>query len=234
MKPFKHFVIIKFNYPEGCDKIETKKQVLKWISLDSLRKQTNKDFVLVLITDMELSSEGFGEYIFSLNWKDKIKKMCDGYEWIITTRMDADDFVTPDFIQTIQDNFEKKDKLVISPNCSIYDVRSDKLISSRFFGNTTLNNLSMIEKVDNLETVYVRTHGEMGKLYPTKWIDKILWTWVIWGGCIQSNKRKSDYFDSGQMELNKGNCQYYINLIKKFDDKITNIEKTNKDTNKND
>lgn len=227
MKKFKHFVIIKFNYPEGYKGIETKKQVLKWLSLDSLRKQTNKDFVLVLITDMELSSEGFGEYIFSLNWKDKVKKMSEDYEWIITTRMDADDFVTPDFIQKIQDNFEEKDKLVLSPNCSIYDVRTDKLMTNKFHNKTTLNNLSLIEKTDNIDTVYVRTHGEIGKFYPVKWLDECLWTWVIWGGCIQSNRRKPDYFDSGTIKPKSITDINYFNLIKKFDDKITKINEVN-------
>lgn len=221
----KHFVIIKFNYPEGYPLLDTKKQFLKWICMDSLRKQTNKDFIPVIISDVPLSSEGFGEFIISLNWKDKVKEMIKGYDYVITTRLDSDDFVTPDFIQTIRDNFEEKDKLVIQLDGYVYDVRTKKLIDNTLFRKLTSSILSFVEKADGAEFCYVGEHGKMCKLYQTKWVNEKSSVWCINDGSIQSITRNPEYFSKGMKEYKREIFKDKLDLVDKLNELFT--KKTN-------
>ena len=191
---FKHFVVVKFDYPENYPHLPTKKQQLRWVLLESLRNQTNTNFVLVFNSTMPIPHEGFGEIIISPCWKDKVKDAAKDYEYIITTRLDGDDFVTKDFIQTIQDAFEEKDKLVLEFNGWVYETRVKKLVRKWTFPNYVMNSFSFVEKSDNVETCYVRAHGKMKSLYEVKWTDKKIHIWCINEESLRASFQKPEQF----------------------------------------
>ena len=179
MKKFKHFVIIKFDYPDEYEFLDVKKQQLRWTCLESLRKQTNTEFVMVFNSSIPMPHEGFGELIVSTTWKDKVRDAAKDYEYVITTRLDGDDFVGPDFIQNIQDNFEESDKMVFVSGGWIYDFKTKRLTNNWMAKSYTTNYISFIEKADNIETCYVRAHGKMKDYYNVKRDAKRTHIWVI-------------------------------------------------------
>lgn len=228
---FKHFVIIKFDYPEGYEFIATKKQQLRWTCLESLRNQTNTEFVMVFNSTIPMPHEGFGELIVSPCWKDKVREAAQDYEYVITTRLDGDDFVTPDFIKTIQDNFEEKDKLVMVTDGWIYETRVKKLVPKYTFPNYVMNAFSFIEKSDNIETCYVKAHGRMKKYYDVKWIHKKTHIWCINEESLRACARKPEMYVAGNKDcreelfkINKEMYERILFVIDKLNDKIRRIK----------
>jgi len=179
MPKFKHFVIVKFDYPEGYRFLATKKQQLRWGLCDSLRRQTNTEFVMVFNSTMPMPHEGFAELIISPCWKDKVREAAKDYEYVITTRLDGDDFVTPDFIQKIQDEFVEKNKLVIVPRGWIYDSKTKRLTNNWMTTSYTTNAIRFIERSDDMQSCYVREHGKMGKLFDVKRMEDKIHIWCI-------------------------------------------------------
>jgi len=178
-KKFKHFIIVKFDYPEGYPYLHIKKQQLRWCLLDSLRNQTNKEFVLVFNSTIPMPHEGFGEMIISPCWKDKVREAAKDYEYVITTRIDGDDFVTLDFVEKIQNAFEEKDKLILQQDGWTYETRQKKLVKNWMFQSYISNCFSFIEKADNINTCYVEAHGLMNKKYEVKKIHEKIHIWCI-------------------------------------------------------
>lgn len=202
---FKHFVIVKFDYPENYKFLATKKQQLRWALCDSLRRQTNTNFVMVFNSTVPMPHEGFGELIISPCWKDKVMEAAKDYEYVITTRLDGDDFVTPEFIQTIQDQFEEKNKLVLMQGGWIYDSKTKKLTDNWMCKSYTTNALSFIERSDDFESCYVREHGKMKRLYEVKRTDKQIHIWVIneesLRAGLQRDGKYTDEFEDTRQKL---------------------------------
>ena len=236
MRPrFKHFVIVKFDYPEGYPFMIWKKDQLRWCLLQSLRNQTNKEFVLVFNSTHPMPHEGFGEMIISPVWKDKVREAAEDYDYVITTRLDGDDFVTPDFIQTIQDNFEETDKLILQPNGWIYETRTKMLVDSFVTPTMVLNNFSFIEKVDkedplSVQSCYVWAHSMIGKKYKIKFIEEKIHIWCINQESLKAISRPPSRFikeKPNQLEEFKKLHKIYpsiINIIDVRNDTIKRIK----------
>lgn len=233
-KKFKHFVIVKFDYPENYPFLATKKQQLRWALLDSLRRQTNTEFVMVFNSTMPMPHEGFGELIVSPCWKDKVREAAKDYEYVITTRLDGDDFVTPDFIQTIQDNFEEKHQLVLMPSGWIYDSKTKRLTDNWMAKSYTTNYLSFIERSDDFDSCYVREHGKMKKLFDVKRIEEQIHIWCINEESLRAGlQRDGKYTDNHEDTRNKlyekdPLCEEIVRRIDIFNNRIKEAKNANK------
>ena len=215
MNLFKHFIIIKFDYPEGSKIFYTKLQQLRWIMLETLRHQTNTEFVMVFNSTSPMPHEGFGELIISPVWKDKVRKAAEDYEYIITTRLDGDDFVTPDFIEKIQANFEPEHNLVLEPNGWIFETRVNKVVKNYRFGKFVMNAFSLIEKTDEIKTCYYMPHSHIKRHHKVKWIED-----KIHIRCINRQSLRAAYLDPKKIVKNFPNLR---NEITEIDDRYTNI-----------
>lgn len=237
MKPkFKHFVIVKFDYPENYKFLDTKKQQLRWALCDSLRKQTNTEFVMVFNSTMPMPHEGFGELIISPCWKDKVRESAKDYEYVITTRLDGDDFVTHDFIEKIQDAFEEKDKLVLVPKGWIYDCKTKRLTNNWMTTSYTTNAISFIEKSDNMQSCYVREHGKMGKFFDVKRLEDKIHIWCINEESLRAGLQRDGKFTDHLPDISKELFEKYppaeeiINRINIWNKRINDMKE--KDDNK--
>lgn len=232
MRKFKHFIIIKFDYPAGYPFFDTKSQQLRWTCLETLRNQTCREFVMVFNSTSPMPHEGFGELIISPCWKDKVRDAAKDYEYVITTRLDGDDFVAPDFVEQIQKNFEETEKLILATDGWIYDARVDKAVDNWTYKRYVMNSFSFIEKSDNIETCYVRPHSKMKMHYKVKWIDKKLHIWCINLESLKAWTKPSEYYMGDRpdkkeeiISLHPERYGLILKRVMQFNDMIGRIKK---------
>jgi hypothetical protein len=141
---YTHFIITQFNlrdFPLSNNKdydswlIWTRNRIelFRNYCLPSIINQSNKSFIWLLYFDSDTPPE-FNEFILELKTYPWIKIcFCNGFEgfnkdyinevkvrlpeavkWVITSRIDNDDCLHRDAIQTIQTNFVEKHKFILS------------------------------------------------------------------------------------------------------------------------
>lgn len=102
-------------------------------------------------------------------------------EWILTTRLDNDDILEPDFVETVQAQFCEREG-VIDVEGRQYDTATGKYYTvDRRYPNSPF--ITLVEKGANPKTVFHKTHTDLHKDY--KWSayvkGKPLYTQVIHG-----------------------------------------------------
>lgn len=145
-KKIKHFVIMRFftfddpKYPYDIYDVNFLKQqiILARNALGSLENQTNKNFDLVFMVNSKFFSDSKYEFIFSLLKnstslpitfikRNDIKLLTKGaineYDYVITSRMDFDDFIYKDAIAIAQSKVDECDSILAHGYCKGYIYR---------------------------------------------------------------------------------------------------------------
>jgi hypothetical protein len=204
----KHFVWIRFKYAADDKMLPIRTRYLNEICLESLRRQTNKNFQIVISgcadapVELQLSS---------------IKKLRDYHgddEFIITTRIDSDDIALPNFIAEIQNNFVPQTKIVLDPYGYAYDVRIDKL--AQYNSPHTSAFLSFIDYGKNAQYCNAYPHPQMGQHFTVRHIKKYCRIFCINSNSMLSSQRRPGSFTSG-LEINKSPYLDYITKLKELD-----------------
>jgi len=152
--------------------------LLENITGQTILSQTNKNFRWLLACNPNTSPElrhklellsqkiGFTPY-FIEPWLENIanvgKNLCQksGHDFLITTRLDADDGISTDFVALVQEEFCKQDFEFISFNLGLQkNLEDSEAFPFCYWGKSTYNNFkSLIERADNPKTVYCATLG---------------------------------------------------------------------------
>ena len=143
-KMFKHFIIVRFfsfedpKYPYDIYDPEflSKQLVLaKNNALSSLNNQTKKDFELVFRVNEKFFSDPKYEFIFTELQNETtvpvkfiknaeqtrlIKEATTEYDFVITSRMDFDDFIYKDAVSDIQNKISECEDILVYGYCSGY------------------------------------------------------------------------------------------------------------------
>lgn len=203
MKIFKHFIFTRYNLGlYDNDKIEDKEVWMnKRLELfencaDSIRNQTEQDFTWIIGLDAKTPKRAekkiqklatFNTIVTPQEIKEFfISKVVKGVktEWIITSRLDNDDFLDPEYVETIQDNFRGKTE-VLDVQGVQWEVKTNKFYTS---GRKRPNSpfLSLVETREDVKTCYHTNHTNMPDVFPARMIDKVLYTQVIHDGCLMN------------------------------------------------
>ena len=149
-KKIKHFVLIRFftffdpKYPHDIYDVDFLSQqiVLARNALSSLENQTNKNFELVFMVNDKFFSDPKYEFVFSslrastslpLTFIKRgdiellVKDISDEYDYIITSRMDFDDFIYKDAIAVAQSKINECDTILAHGYCRGYIYRHGEL-----------------------------------------------------------------------------------------------------------
>lgn len=155
-----------------------KDRILKFKKLLlSLESQTNKNFTFLIFIDANTPKNLKDELtqfiptvLKTVKWV-LIEKQFNVYlqnlkistEYLITSRIDNDDEYLPNFVKSVQDSFNECEE-VIDVNGIQYDTINDKKYTS---GRITPNSpfISLIEKSDNIRSVYKCSHTNMCKQF---------------------------------------------------------------------
>jgi len=205
---FKHIILTRFNFglyspekywnyyknsdPESW--MEKRLDLFETYCIPSIKNQNNKNFDWIVLFDIktpEKYKERIRNYhevcepIFSdmeglaVKAKDKAKSV----EMIITTRVDNDDEILPDFIKIIQENRNQCSEFPFFINLDngfLKNVKTNKI--GEFNGKSNMF-VSVIEKTINSKTIYeYGNHTQLkkfGKIISIK--NERLWIWNIHG-----------------------------------------------------
>jgi len=208
MKNYKHYLLTRFNLGLFSENKYEIKDPSKWMdrrieefkkwNLPSVLNQSEKSFKWVILIDENTPKR----YINQLNellhpYDVWTVKSIDAFsemlmhtekEFIITTRLDNDDIIHPDFIAEIQKAHSNKVKL-IDVDGEQWDAQTNKYYTSgRDQNNSPF--LSLIERTSkDIKTCYEYDHTYMPFYYHSQKIDKVLYTQVLHGNNI-ANKIK--------------------------------------------
>lgn len=188
---YAHFVITRFNLrmkswlvtAEEADKwLPDRIKIFEQFTLPSMLKQSNKNFIWFLLFDPSIKdNENYNAFLNQFetldfiqpvyidtsqkgvipSLREEIARRVTDVRQIITTRLDNDDAVDQDFIQTIQDN-------VFANKSYVLNFDDGLGYSTDFFSFIKCNQVnpfaSFIECVDDindLQTVYCRNHPKL-------------------------------------------------------------------------
>ena len=149
-KTLKHFVIMRFftfydpNYPHDIYDVNflSEQVILARNALSSLENQTNKNFEVVFMTNDKFFSEPKYEVIFSslrnstslpITFIKKsdlellVKNALNEYDYVITSRMDFDDFTYKDAVAVAQSKINECDNILAHGYCRGYTYKNYEL-----------------------------------------------------------------------------------------------------------
>lgn len=187
---FKHYILTRFNlelYQSNPYKVKDK---VEWMDsrielfknyLIGLIDQTNKDFTVILSIDSKTPKHYIAhlsflldtieiEYVFSFDKQPNIwlKENKPKTDWIITTRLDNDDELKPNFVETIQKEFREVEELL--------DVKGVKMFNKKEYpyNRTSVGSpfITLIEPTEKCLSAMYKTHSVMPTLYSSRFVGK--------------------------------------------------------------
>jgi len=211
---FSHFIITQFNlrnfpksenndYERWLQWTRDRIKLFQEYCLPSVLNQSCTRFEWFLYFDKETPEEfnGFikelssvpfihlfyyqGVDDFNSNYIQEVTKRIAANKWVITTRIDNDDCLHCDAIKTIQENFVKSHKFIISLASGYILNINERILSHYFYPMSPF--LSLIESTDiEVKGVFERGH--------TKWESLRLHVFrEIWQEYVNKRARKSRF-----------------------------------------
>ena len=189
MAKFKHYILTRYNVylyqlnPYKVQDLQTwerSRVPLFKKYLASLRAQTSNEFTIVLSMDSQTPDHNKSQVITLLEasgleyvicWDDKPKaqviKNPPAEPWVITTRLDSDDTVMPEFVETIQSAFNFSEELL--------DVRGLKFDGQDFYRYSRKTPgspfISLVEPTTvKLKTAAFKKHSEMKQYFFSRFV----------------------------------------------------------------
>lgn len=190
MKKFKHYILTRYNlgiYSKDNPYAATVGDPEKWMKhraqlfkacYDSVMNQTCKDFEWIIAIDGATPFRWYRKLmsherviIVYTQPHQTLRYFDHEAEWLITTRLDNDDILHPDFVAKIQAQFDETTKLI--------DVHYEAVKDGVHYqsGRTRPNSpfLSLIEPWgENVMTALGRPHTVMCEQYPAVWLPDVL------------------------------------------------------------
>lgn len=187
MKPFKHYILTRFNlgiYDPAGPYHKTVKTPRAWLkhriqlfekyTLPSVQRQTCQDFTWVLAFDPDTPPDIVCAYDYMDNvqvcfeqphlW---LRTQEPETEWLITSRFDNDDMYDPQFVWKIQSEFRAIEE-VIDIDYHVFDVAQQQMFTSeRYRANSPF--LSLVERWElGPMTALGRPHTVMPDVYESR------------------------------------------------------------------
>ena len=196
---FTHYIFCRYNLTLFSDNVYGIEDPMEWMErrrhyfawlLMSLGVQTCQNFHFVLFVDANTPSDFIEELddainknvedyqIFEGNHEDWIKQHKTKSDWVITSRIDCDDYYNEDFVKVIQDNFKEESEILDVKGLQ-YDSNGDDFYTS---GRSNPNSpfITLIESNKDIKTVYEIQHTFMPTKYKSRFAgDAPLYVQVI-------------------------------------------------------
>lgn len=210
-----HFVIVRYRYPLNDPLLPIRRRYLEEICFHGLKSQTNNNFKLVVLSDEKIDCD------LQTTSGRGLKRILPKEGYIITTRVDSDDVVLPDFIDVIQKNFHNQHRLIIDHSGYNYDVRINRMTEHTPPVSHPSQFLSLIEKADDAVYCMYLAHPQMHKLCPVKVLPYKTRIFCVNSNSKFSSSQKPGMFNNGQSVDTKP-YQYYINKLQELDKELRN------------
>lgn len=196
---FSHYILCRYNLTLFSENVygildpagwmERRRYYFDWLIM-SLGVQTCKNFHFVLFMDEKTPKEYIIELeesiskavetyeIYLGHWNDWIAETDFKSDWIITSRIDCDDYYNENFVKIIQDNFKGKQEIL-----DVYGVQYDQINDELYTSGRERPNspfISLVERNKDVKTVFYKPHTYMGDEFPARFVgSEPLYTQVI-------------------------------------------------------
>jgi len=189
----KHYIIIRFNYPKDYIHIKDRIDLFNQLTYPSLINQTEKNFKVLIIGHPDIKLPHLNHAFLDFKQHSAVKDFdinpvkqfifadLGSEKRLITSRLDNDDILLPDYVKTIQKLAAGSDlNQLIETKGYFFDIRTQKLyISNRYSKDVTSPFSSLSERSVNFNTVFRAKHSSMGKYYPVLFSKIFGWIQVI-------------------------------------------------------
>lgn len=220
----KHFIVIRFSYPEDFpkEKYEKRLEIFHKYTLPSLAKQIDKKFILLILGGADLKipksiqcvSLSFSGDIFSVG-KFILKEFFHNYlnsnELFIQSRLDNDDIILPKYTQLIKKRFAEKSlskiPFLVDFAGYFYDLRDrSAYLCSRYINREVASPfVSMVGKnrlqKESISTVFDYPHGRLLDYFEGYCYNERTWVQLIHENNTKMNRMKKEEF--GQQTILK-------------------------------
>lgn len=196
----KHYIVTRNFYSDDYPHKEQRRQLMREYTIPSLRRQTVKNFTWVVAGRNGLTSEDT-EGIDTI-WLDvdppknfdsttylmqelvsALAQSLDPTVKIITTRLDNDDVLLPDFVERVQSAAHDTDKGVFDVSGLRVDTRTRKIYRDTAYQKVPSPFLSVVEKKAGkrcrLMTAYYDQHSLMHRHLPLTKLKFLGWVQII-------------------------------------------------------
>lgn len=182
---FKHFILTRYNlgiYDKDNPYFKTVGNPDEWMRhraklfdkcLISLFEQTNKNFTWIIAVDpISLGTIKINEKYVNVKFITEqphiwLRKQYPGAEWLITSRLDNDDILHPDYVDAIQSKFREVNEIIDIDYEVVDNATGLKYPSNRTKPNSPF--LSLIEPWGNtIMTAMGKAHSIMSDIYPAR------------------------------------------------------------------
>lgn len=212
----KHFLITRFIYPDDYPYMGERIELFNRCTLPSVQSQTCKNFTWIILGHPEIDLADI-PHVF-LDCKSHYKKDVvsallkyiktierEDDELIITSRVDNDDIILPNFIKNVQSLANKKsDPFIIEFRGFWWDQRVGEMLkSTRYINGITSPFLSLVERGKNIKSVYFDNHGTMSKHFPVMKNENFGWIQTIHKHNLLMNKIKPGEFEGSKINNNQ-------------------------------
>ncbi len=143
--------------------------------LPSVQKQTNQNFKFVLCFDERTPPEVVCRYDYLDNvviaWESPmtwIKTITPEAQWLVTSRIDNDDYYLPEFVERVQAEVRQQDMLI---DIDYYQQDGRKGKTGVFTsGRTSCTSpfMTLVERWDDPRGVYFKPHDMIYNFYPVR------------------------------------------------------------------
>lgn len=179
MEKFKHYLLTRYNVGLYSSNPYNIKDPEEWMShrlaffeltAKTVAAQKNKNFEWLLFFDENTPEERLKEvaHILAPVVKAGVKgaRLVRGQAlhkpptpWVITTRFDSDDFLAPEFIEIIQQEFNDQTEVLDVVGVQLDWATSKYYDTTRHKPNSPF--ISLVEKSATMRTVYAETHSTL-------------------------------------------------------------------------
>jgi hypothetical protein len=212
---FSHLLMTRFNVPKEHRTSPDTRWLIHRFDLfhkfcyPSVKSQSNQNFKWLVFFDVNTPAEfkekikGYAKWsqfvpCFIKQFTEELyipfilENIHADSEYLITSRVDNDDALAIHYIQKVQYAFKYQQIEFINFDYGfVYDVRTGKLFIRNHYINAFV---SLIEKIDNIKTVYKMDHRELGRLGNVIRMNcEPMWLQIIHGDNL-SNKVRTDCY----------------------------------------
>ncbi|WP_341887617.1 hypothetical protein [Variovorax sp. YR752] len=183
----KHFIITRNLYKDEYPNKQERLELIRRITIPSLRRQTNKDFVWILTGAEGLASADFEgiQHVVDPKFEKYIISVTEAGEKIITTRLDNDDYLLPTFVDDVQRVAADLEEGLIDAGGYRVDMRYKAVYQDTFYRSVPSPFLSVVEikkcKRCRVRTAYYDDHTLMHHHFPLTRTKRSGWVQVIHG-----------------------------------------------------
>lgn len=212
---FKHYIITRNLYSPEYEFLNERVELIKKFTIPSLANQVCKNFVWLVTGDHGLIEDDFLgiNYIVEKSFKKYIQNDSENYDYIITTRLDNDDYLLPNYIAEVQSvYFHSSTDLLIDLRGYRADTRYFDFYEDTSYLRMPSPFISLVEKVipgSVLKTVYFDQHTLMKNHFKLISLDVVGWLQIIHDHNKLMNRPKSDVERRG----NKITCPDFLKNV---------------------